>query len=128
MIYGESDTRSSPPTPKISQERAQQIADGCIHPQTHESIFTPLRLSWILPANVIVTTVMVGASATGSYAAIGASQWLNQTYNVSHYYANRNSSNASSDLDLAMAYFGATSASVVGAAAIEKFARASKYR
>jgi hypothetical protein len=127
MVYGISDS-PTPPTLTISQERAQQIADGCIHPQTHESIFTPLRLSWILPANVIVTTVMVGASATGSYAAIGASQWLNQTYNVSHYYANRNASNASSDMDLAMAYFGATSASVVGAAAIEKFARASKYR
>jgi len=70
---------------------------------------------------------LVASLIAGSYAMIGASQWLNQTYNVSHYYANRNASNSSSDLDLGMAYLGATSASVAGAALIEKFARASKY-
>lgn len=74
-----------------------------------------------------MNTIMVMAANSGSYAAIGASQWLNQTYNVSHYYANRNASNSSSDADLALAYVGATSSSVFGAAMIEKFARASKY-
>ena len=126
IVYGVgSPPQQSPPlpdetVPMMSKERASEICGACVHPQTHKVIFTPLRLSWILPSNVIVTAAMVAASKTGSYPLIALGQWLNQTYNVAHYYENRNATNESSDRELAMAYFGATTMSVAAAAAIER--------
>ena len=93
-------------------ERARKIKDAVIHPDTGEKIFLPLRLSFIIPCNLVLDTLML--SARGLTQTVGA-QWLNQTYNCLHYYANRNASNEESMRKIFEAYVGAT-ASSVGAA------------
>ena len=98
---------------------------SAIHPDTKEKIFAPLRVSYILPMNGIITVAMLSASASGSLLAIGLSQWLNQTYNVTHYYANRNASNVDNQATLVQAYLAATTASVGVGYGIEKLARSS---
>ncbi len=132
IIYGEEHRTKS--AVGMTRERARDICSACVHPQTRDVIFTPLRLSWILPMNCMVTTVMVQASLSGSLPAIAFSQFLNQSYNVTHYYANRNISerkdNEKSDNGMsvvAASYLAATSISVAGALGIEKIARTSKY-
>lgn len=93
-------------------EMARKIMDAVIHPDTGEKIFLPLRLSFIIPCNLVLDTLML--SARGLTQTVGA-QWLNQTYNCLHYYANRNASNEESMRKILEAYVGAT-ASSVGAA------------
>ncbi|XP_002960929.2 sideroflexin-5 [Selaginella moellendorffii] len=93
-------------------DRARKIKEAVIHPDTGEKIFLPLRLSFIIPCNLVLDTLML--SARGFSQNVGA-QWLNQTYNCLHYYANRNASNAESMEKIFQAYLGAT-ASSVGAA------------
>ena len=93
-------------------EMARKIKDAVIHPDTGEKIFLPLRLSFIIPCNLVCDTLMI--SARGLKQNIAA-QWLNQTYNCLHYYANRNASNQEDTRKIFEAYVGAT-ASSVGAA------------
>jgi hypothetical protein len=50
-------------------------------------------------------------SARGYAQNVGA-QWLNQTYNCLHYYANRNASNEEAGRKILEAYVGATASSV----------------
>lgn len=93
-------------------ETARKIKDAVVHPDTGEKIFLPLRLSFIIPCNLVCDTLML--SARGLKQNVAA-QWLNQTYNCLHYYANRNASNGESVRKIFEAYVGAT-ASSVGAA------------
>lgn len=93
-------------------EAARRIKDAVVHPDTGEKIFLPLRLSFIIPCNLVLDTLML--SARGLTQNVAA-QWLNQTYNCLHYYANRNASNEESVRKIVEAYAGAT-ASSVGAA------------
>lgn len=93
-------------------EAARKIKDAVVHPDTGEKIFLPLRVSFIIPCNLVVDTLMI--SARGIKQNVAA-QWLNQTYNCLHYYANRNASNQESVRKIFEAYVGAT-ASSVGAA------------
>ncbi len=57
-------------------------------------MFLPLRLSFIVPCNLVLDTLMM--SARGS-AQVVAAQTLNQTYNALHYRANRNATAAAED-------------------------------
>ncbi|KAJ7560127.1 hypothetical protein O6H91_04G115200 [Diphasiastrum complanatum] len=93
-------------------DEARKIKDAVVHPDTGEKILLPLRLSFIIPCNLILDTLMI--SAKGFKQNVGA-QWLNQTYNCLHYYANRNASNEEGVQRIFEAYVGAT-ASSVGAA------------
>jgi len=93
-------------------EIARKIKDAVVHPDTGEKIFLPLRLSFLIPCNLVLDTLML--SARGLKQNVAA-QWLNQTYNCLHYYANRNASNDESVRKIFEAYVGAT-ASSVGAA------------
>ncbi|GMH85900.1 hypothetical protein TL16_g10376 [Triparma laevis f. inornata] len=104
---------------------AIKIYNGCVHPQTGETIFTPLRISWILPSNVLVTTAMILASTTGNRYLISASQVLNQSYNTAHYYANRNTSNPDSLYKIAGSYVAAVGCSIGVAGGLEGIARKS---
>ncbi|KAL2620926.1 hypothetical protein R1flu_001131 [Riccia fluitans] len=89
--------------------RAQKLKDAVVHPDTGEKIFLPLRLSFIIPCNLILDTLML--SARGFAQNVGA-QFLNQTYNCAHYYANRNASNEEGVHKIFEAYMGATASSV----------------
>ncbi|KAG0581386.1 hypothetical protein KC19_4G247300 [Ceratodon purpureus] len=103
------------PDPAVSPEQlevARKIKDAVVHPDTGEKIFLPLRLSFIIPCNLVLDTLMI--SARGLKQNVAA-QWLNQTYNCLHYYANRNASNQEGVRKIFEAYVGAT-ASSVGAA------------
>lgn len=93
-------------------EAARRIKDAVVHPDTGEKIFLPLRLSFLIPCNLVLDTLML--SARGLTQNVAA-QWLNQTYNCLHYYANRNASNEEGVRKIVEAYAGAT-ASSVGAA------------
>ena len=79
----------------------------------------PLRLSFIVPCNLVLDTLMM--SAQGRLQVAGA-QWLNQTYNALHYRANRNATHEESTSVLAAAYLGATASSVTAALAVERWA------
>mmetsp|Transcript_34614 Transcript_34614/g.55322 ORF Transcript_34614/g.55322 Transcript_34614/m.55322 type:complete len:279 (-) Transcript_34614:602-1438(-) len=86
-----------------------RIRNSSIHPQTGELIFMPLRPSFIVISNVAVDTVMLLAKG---HVGILFGQWLNQTYNGLHYYANRNTSNEDSLGQRLLAYVCATIGSV----------------
>eukprot|EP00850_Spirogloea_muscicola_P010600 SM000063S19990 [mRNA] locus=s63:124525:126718:- [translate_table: standard] len=89
--------------------RARRIKDAVIHPDTGHKILLPLRLSFIVPCNLVLDTLML--SARGTWQNVAA-QWLNQTYNSLHYYANRNASNQEATSKIVEAYIGATGSSV----------------
>lgn len=107
--------------------RAKRIESACIHPDTGEVIFAPLRLSMILPMNALLTLMMMHASTLGSVPLISLAQLANQTYNVTHYYANRNATSSSSTSVLAQSYVAAVAASLSTSYGIERLARTSKH-
>ena len=102
----------------------------------------PLRLSFIVPCNLVLDTLMMSGAppavhaliffpplshiqpplhpARGTVQVVGA-QWLNQTYNALHYRANRNASNEEEGWEVAQAYCGATASSVAAAVTMEHY-------
>mmetsp|Transcript_3914 Transcript_3914/g.8372 ORF Transcript_3914/g.8372 Transcript_3914/m.8372 type:complete len:327 (+) Transcript_3914:191-1171(+) len=111
---------------KQRREELERMRNAVIHPQTHEPIFAPLRLSMIVPMNMMLDAVML--SASGPMQTIFA-QWLNQSYNALHYHANRNTTNEESFSQRAMAYLAATASSVAMALFLTsgRFPRLSKF-
>ncbi|GMI59183.1 hypothetical protein ScalyP_jg5779 [Parmales sp. scaly parma] len=105
--------------------RVKKVFNSAVHPDTKEKIFLPLRLSMMLPTNALLTLGMVAAAGAGSIPALVAAQWANQTYNVLHYYAYRNASNAQTNDFLIKTYVAACTASVGCAVGMEKLARMS---
>lgn len=83
-------------------------------------MLTPLRVSMIVPMNVIVDCGMLLAATTRQTIF---AQWLNQTYNALHYYANRNASNEDTAEQRVVAYIGATASSVAASLGIRRWAR-----
>ena len=100
-------------------DRARKIKNAVVHPDTGEKIFMPLRLSFIIPCNLMLDTLMISAY---NPATIVASQVLNQSYNACHYYANRNASNTQTLRQQIEAYVGATASSVGTAIGINHLA------
>ena len=94
--------------------------NAIIHPDTGEKVFMPLRLSFIVPCNLVLDTLMM--SARGTFQVVAA-QTLNQTYNALHYRANRNATAAAEgNWQIAQAYVGATASSVAAALGVERWA------
>jgi hypothetical protein len=89
--------------------KARKIVDATVHPDTKQKIFMPLRVSFIVPCNLLLDLGMLSARTT---SGLVASQLANQTYNALHYYANRNASNAESITESAQGFIGATASSV----------------
>ncbi|TMW63085.1 hypothetical protein Poli38472_005703 [Pythium oligandrum] len=100
--------------------RALKIKHAIVHPDTGEAVFTPLRVSMIVPMNVMVDCGMLLANSTKTTIL---AQWLNQTYNALHYYANRNASNEDTAEQRLVAYIGATASSVAGSLGIRRWAK-----
>lgn len=99
--------------------RAAKIKHAIVHPDTGEPVVLPLRVSMIVPMNVIMDGAMLLANST--HSTIFA-QWLNQTYNALHYYANRNASNEDTATQRLVAYAGATASSVAASLGIRRAA------
>lgn len=79
----------------------------------------PLRVSMIVPMNVVMDGAMLLANSTRTTIF---AQWLNQTYNALHYYANRNASNEDTATQRVVAYVGATSSSIAASLGIRRAA------
>ncbi|TDH66898.1 hypothetical protein CCR75_007490 [Bremia lactucae] len=103
----------------VELEHAQYVTHAILHPDTGEPVFTPLRASMIVPMNMIMDGAMLLANSTKR--TIWA-QWLNQTYNALHYYANRNASNEDTAAQRLVAYVGATASSVGASLGIRRLA------
>eukprot|EP00898_Chlorokybus_atmophyticus_P004710 jgi/Chlat1/523/Chrsp103S00997 len=102
--------------PEQELAAAKKVKDAVVHPDTGEKILLPLRLSFIIPANLVLDTLMLSASR---HSTTILAQWANQTYNALHYRANRNAT-ADEDIDnnnthLLQAYLGATASAVAAA-------------
>ena len=95
------------------------MVDTTVHPQTGEVIFAPLRLSCVVPANLMLDTLMLLARGPVQHVA---AQFTNQGYNALHYYANRNESNPQTLSMRAQAFCGATVSACACAVGIERFA------
>jgi len=111
----------------MSTARADELCSSYVHSQSLQTIPHPLAVSWILPMNIVLGGGMVQASLTGSLPLIALSQVGNQTYNVLHFYANRNYTGDSDLSTVAASYAAAVAFSIGGAMGIEKLARASKH-
>ena len=44
---------------EVSDAWARKVVDTTVHPQTGEVIFAPLRLSFVVPANLMLDTLML---------------------------------------------------------------------
>jgi tricarboxylate carrier len=99
--------------------RAAKIKHAIVHPDTGEPVLLPLRASMIVPMNMIMDGAMLLASGTRSTVF---AQWLNQTYNALHYYANRNASNEDTASQRLVAYAGATTSAVAASLGIRRLA------
>ena len=98
---------------------AKRLVAATIHPDTGEIVRPAvLRLSCIVPMNCMLDCIML--SARGMPAIVGA-QWLNQTYNALHYYANRNASNHDTSAQRWAAYTAATGSSVLAAVGVTRW-------
>lgn len=98
---------------------AKRLVAATIHPDTGEIVRPAvLRLSCIVPMNCMLDSIML--SARGLPAIMGA-QWLNQTYNALHYYANRNASNHDTSTQRWAAYTAATGSSVLAAVGVTRW-------
>lgn len=103
----------------VKLEHAQYVTHAILHPDTHMPVFTPLRASMIVPMNMIMDGAMLLANSTKTTIF---AQWLNQTYNALHYYANRNASNEDTAEQRLVAYVGATASSVGASLGIRRLA------
>ena len=70
--------------------KAQKVCSTAIHPDTQEFIPWPLRFSSFIPMNLPISFGMLFLAPTPLNTIFF--QWLNQTYNASLNYANRNAS------------------------------------
>jgi len=70
--------------------KAQSVVSTAIHPDTGEFIPWPLRFSSFIPMNLPISFGMLFLAPTTFNTLFF--QWLNQTYNASLNYANRNAS------------------------------------
>eukprot|EP00010_Vexillifera_abyssalis_P006253 CAMPEP_0201544700 /NCGR_PEP_ID=MMETSP0173_2-20130828/1320_1 /ASSEMBLY_ACC=CAM_ASM_000268 /TAXON_ID=218659 /ORGANISM="Vexillifera sp., Strain DIVA3 564/2" /LENGTH=323 /DNA_ID=CAMNT_0047952915 /DNA_START=3 /DNA_END=974 /DNA_ORIENTATION=- len=109
---------------KKATNLAKKRVDTCVHPETKENIFFPLRTSFIVPANTTLDCLMLLASRSGYPAAIVSSQVLNQSYNALHYHAYRNGTSHNESTQKRITAFAlATTSSVIAALSINRFTK-----
>eukprot|EP00002_Diphylleia_rotans_P029200 TRINITY_DN5934_c0_g1_i1.p1 TRINITY_DN5934_c0_g1~~TRINITY_DN5934_c0_g1_i1.p1 ORF type:complete len:315 (+),score=66.37 TRINITY_DN5934_c0_g1_i1:51-995(+) len=99
--------------------QAHRIKEAVVHPDTGHKILLPLRASFIIPANMVLDAAMLSARTLPTTIA---AQWLNQTYNAMHYWANRNASNSEPVSRVVQSYVGAVISSVSAAVGLNYFA------
>ena len=90
--------------------RAQNIVSCAVHPDTNENIAWPYRFSSFLPMNTPIAFGMLFTAPTPFNTIFW--QWINQTYNATLNYANRNASSSYTINDIAKSYICATGAAI----------------
>ncbi|EGF97756.1 uncharacterized protein MELLADRAFT_46189 [Melampsora larici-populina 98AG31] len=100
---------------------AKQLVESSLHPDTHEPIPLPFRLSAFVPTNLVIATGLLLPNP--SLVSIIGWQWANQTLNVCLNYANANKSTSLSSRELGTAYVAATATSVGLAVGLSRLAR-----
>jgi hypothetical protein len=100
---------------------ARRLREATYHPDTNVPVFAPLRLSFMVPINLMLDTAMIWAASRHSPVWSVGAQVANQTYNALHYYANRNATHVDSSAQRICAYALATTSSVGAALALQSF-------
>jgi len=98
--------------------RAKVLYDSAFHPQTGEKNFLLGRMSCQVPANMLITGAMMTWYKSNTAAII--LQVVNQTFNATANYTNRNASSHITNDMLAQAYILATLCSVSVAVGLNK--------
>lgn len=120
------DYKAGKEDPKLSEDdiwAAKELYDSAYHPQTGEKVFLPGRMSFQVPGNMTITGFMM--TFYKSTPAVIFWQTANQSFNAIVNYSNRNASVGVTNEQLATAYVGATTASVVTALGFNKLISAS---
>ncbi|BGP17378.1 hypothetical protein JCM10213_006868 [Rhodosporidiobolus nylandii] len=89
--------------------KAKQLVDSSLHPDTHEPVPLPFRLSAFVPTNLVIVAGMLMPNP--SLKSVIFWQWANQSLNVAVNYSNANKSISMSTSEIASAYAAATLAS-----------------
>lgn len=97
------------------------MVESSLHPDNHEPIPVPFRLSAFVPTNLVIATGLLLPNP--SLVSIVGWQWANQTLNVCVNYANANKSTSLSTGELATAYVAATVTSVGLAVGLGRLAK-----
>ncbi|ETV97589.1 hypothetical protein H310_09485 [Aphanomyces invadans] len=111
----------APISDEAKYQAALHLTRAVLHPDTGDTVIFPLRVSMIVPMNLGLDCGMILASTTRSTIFW---QWLNQTYNALHYYANRNATNQDTTSQRIAAYIGATASSVAASLGVRRWAKA----
>jgi len=106
-------------------ERARRLQDATLHPDTGKPIHLPFRMAAHVPVN---TLLLIGMLTAASPPAVGAWQFLNQSFNAAQFYANRNASNEVADSTLAASYLGAVASAVGVGVGLSRWADAAAAR
>lgn len=91
---------------------ARRVVESAVHPDTGEVIPAIMRFSAFVPVNMFIVSATLSPLVIGSFPATAFVNWLNQTYNASINYANRNASNPVPTELLMQGYAGAVATSV----------------
>ncbi|KDO27049.1 hypothetical protein SPRG_07760 [Saprolegnia parasitica CBS 223.65] len=113
--------RCGAPTNEAAYQEALKLTRAVLHPDTGAPVVLPLRVSMIVPMNLGLDCGMILASTARSTVFW---QWLNQTYNALHYYANRNATNEDTTNQRIAAYLAATASSVGASLGVRSWAKA----
>jgi sideroflexin-5 len=98
--------------------RAQVVVSTAIHPDTNEFIPWTMRCSSFLPMNIPISFGFIIAAPTPFNTIFW--QWINQTYNASFNYGNRNATSLYTTSDIMKSYAAAVVSSISVALAIRK--------
>ena len=97
---------------------AQTVVSSAIHPDTGEFIPWVCRLSSFLPCNIPISFGFIIAAPTPFNTIFW--QWINQTYNASMNYGNRNATSLYTTQDILQSYSVAVGSSIIVALGIRK--------
>jgi len=97
---------------------AKKLYDSAFHPQNGQKLFLFGRMSFQVPGNMLIVGCMLTWYKTTP--AVIFWQWINQTFNATVNYTNRNSSTETSNKQLGQAYLAASSCSVAVAVGLNK--------
>jgi sideroflexin-5 len=89
---------------------ARRLVEAAIHPDTHEFIPRPFRMSGYVPYNGPICVAMVASPTT---SALLFWSWVNQSQNALVNYYNRNASSSMSNQTLAVSYGAAVGSALV---------------
>lgn len=98
--------------------KAEVVVSTAIHPDTGEFIPWVCRLSSFLPCNIPIAFGFIIAKPTPFNTIFW--QWINQTYNASMNYGNRNASSLYTTEDILKSYSVAVTSSIIVSLSIRK--------